>query len=495
VLHRYAAWLALVVMAGALIITRPSAADGQPDKDKSPVGPPSKPKAATVKAEKGPLTAAVTLKGVVQAEEAKELSVRLKAWSGPLMVKKAVEHGATVKAGDVVVEFETEKLDLILRDARQERDLAEVAIRQAELELPILERQLPLDQAIAEREYKNASDDLKKFLDVDKPLAVQSAEVQLKSSGFSLEYAKDELKQLQKMYRDKDLTEETEELILKRYKHQVEMAEFSFQRTKIQTEQTLKIELPRREQTAKDAVAKSELALAKARDVQPLTVRQKHLALAKLRYEETKARERLSDLEKDRAALTVKAPADGLAYHGRYVRGQWMVPAGPQGPPLAGGGPVMSGDVFLTIVDPTRVVIRAEIEEKELAGLKPGVEGRVTPTAFPDRKVPAKLARVAAAPQQGKFEVRVELSGEAEGLVPGMTCSVRFVTARKEAALTVPASAVFEDDADESRYVYLPARGDGKPRKRTVKVGLTAGDRVEILEGLDEGDEILASKP
>src|SRR5207248_140908 len=114
-------------------------------------------------------------------------------------------------------------------------------------------------------------------------------------------------------------------------------------------------------------------------------------------------------------------------------------PTGPQGPALMRGGMVMPGDVFLTVVAPTPVVIRAEVEEKELPGLKPGATGKVTPTADPEKKLSAKLARIAPAPQNGKFEVRVELDGDGPaGLVPGMSGSVRFVTARKENALTVP---------------------------------------------------------
>ena len=41
-------------------------------------------------------------------------------------------------------------------------------------------------------------------------------------------------------------------------------------------------------------------------------------------------------------------------------------------------------------------------------------------------------------------------------------------------------------------YVYLPGE---KPKKRTVKTGLVAGDKTEIVEGLAEGEEILAAKP
>jgi multidrug efflux pump subunit AcrA (membrane-fusion protein) len=74
-----------------------------------------------------------------------------------------------------------------------------------------------------------------------------------------------------------------------------------------------------------------------------------------------------------------------------------------------------------------------------------------------------------------------------------MACTIKLVTYRKANALTVPATAVFSDD-DESFYVYLPAK-EGKPRKVTVRVGKTADGKTEILDGLKDGDEILASKP
>jgi multidrug efflux pump subunit AcrA (membrane-fusion protein) len=504
VLRRYAPWLVLTLAVGVLAITRPSVADDPPVKEKTKSKTESKTesktdadtgsKHATVKVEKGPLTEAVTLKGVVQGVEAAELAIQFKSWTGQLVVLKAVEHGTPVKAGAILVEFETEKLDQAIRDARQERELTDLAILQAEVELPLLERQNPLDLAAAERTNVEASADLKQFLAVDRPLAEEAAHFMLKSANFYLSSAKDELKQLQKMYRDKDLTEETEQIILKRYQQRVEMAEFYVKEAKIDHEHTLKVALPRREQTAKEAVARAELALAKARDTNPLTIQQKRLSLAKLRFEQVRAKEKLAELEADRAALIVKAPTDGLAYHGRYVHGQWMVPSGSQGHALLHGGHINPGDVFFTIIAPGKLVVRAEAEEKELPGLTPGLAGRLTPTAFPDDKRDARLARVAKAPLSGKFEVMIELEGKAGGLVPGMTCSVRFVTARKLGALTVPASAVFEDVAEDTHYIYKQA-GSGKPEKKTVKVGRTVGERTEIVDGLAEGDEILASKP
>jgi multidrug efflux pump subunit AcrA (membrane-fusion protein) len=77
-----------------------------------------------------------------------------------------------------------------------------------------------------------------------------------------------------------------------------------------------------------------------------------------------------------------------------------------------------------------------------------------------------------------------------------MACNVKLTAYRKEGVLTVPTSAIFSDeDDDELRYVYVAGDKKSKPQKRTVKIGKTAGMKAEIVEGLREGDEILASKP
>jgi len=484
-LPRRTPWFLLAVGIGFLVILRTTAADG-PEK-----AVPTK--STTVKVEKSTLTAVVTAKGVVEAGTADEASIKLKAWLGPLVVKKVmVEHGTAVKKGDILVEFDPEKLDQAIRDARQDRAISELALRQTELELPILEKQLPLDLAAAERDHNIALEDLKRFLEIDKPQSLQSAEFQLKSAAFSLDYAKDELKQLLKMYKDKDLTEETEEMVLKRQKYSVEMSEFSYKRSKLMTEQSVKVELPRREQLARDTATKSELTYTKAKDSLPLSLAQKKLTFAKLKYEESKAKDRLADLEADRAALSVAAPADGLVYYGKTIRGQWS-----GGTTLNPGGMVQSGEVFMTVVSQSTLFVRAEVDEKDLRGLKAGLTGKASAPAFPETPLAVKVTRVAAAPLGGKYEIRLELTDAPAdlGVVPGMSCSVRLVTALRKDALSLPSSAVFSDDSEElSNFIYLPSKTDMLV-KRKVKVGRTFGDRMEILEGVKLGDEVLANKP
>jgi hypothetical protein len=279
-------------------------------------------------------------------------------------------------------------------------------------------------------------------------------------------------------------------MILKRYKHTLENSEFFLRGARLRTERTLNIDLPRREEATQLAATKAGLAWDRAREQLPLQVRQKELALEKLRFDDNRTQEKLADLEKDLLLMTVKAPAAGVVYYGRSVRGQW---SGPLATAYLKGGTLPANDVVLTILSSGRLSLYAEADEKESAGLMAGQSARISATRFPQRKLAGRVQRVAAVPQGGKFEVLVALTDESsEGIVPGLTGSVKIVTSQKENVLNVPSSAVFDDPDTDTPYVYLPGP---KPQKKTVKIGLVAGDKTEIVEGLAEGDEILAAKP
>lgn len=467
------------------------------DKEVRRESTPAPQKPATIKAKKSDINIDVSLKGVVEAEQMIDLSIKPEGWTQPLTVKKALEHGTAVKKGDVVLELDLDKIDLAIRDLRVERNLEELAIRLAREELPILEKSLPLDLAAAERTKKQADEDLKRFLEVDRPLLKEDAEQMVKSANFFLESAREELKQLQKMYRDKDLTEETEEIILKRQRYQVESAEHWLKSAKISREQTLKVTLPRREQTLRDDAQKHALALEKAQNTLRPTLSQKRLALEKLLYEHDKSGERLKELERDREAFTVRAPADGIVYHGKCQLGQWATKSQVE-TKLQPGGILAPAEVFMTIVVPRSIFVRADVEEKHLHWLREGLQGKVVPAGYPDLKLPARLAKISLVPQSaGHFDARLTLDARESSqiLMPGMACNIKLTAYHKKDAVTIPASAVFSDDGEEDvHYVYLCGK-NGKPDKRTVKIGKCNGQKTEILEGLKEGEEILAEDP
>jgi multidrug efflux pump subunit AcrA (membrane-fusion protein) len=413
---------------------------------------------------------------------------------GPLTIRKIVEHGAAVKKGDTLVAFDTRKIDEVIEELEKERKFAEANIKLAEEELPLFEKSLPAELAVAETAKKRADEDLKYFLEVGRPQAEKQIEMYVKMGKFSLEFAQEELRQLEKMYKSHDLTEETEKLILRRQQFYVDMYNFYYQEALVERDHALKHVLPDREVALKENQVKQELALEKARKTLAPTLTQKQQALLKMHFDRDKANSRLDKILKDKAAMTIHAPMEGVVYHGRFHRGRWTASES-TGEKLIPNGTVYGEEVFLTVVKPRPVVLHLHIDEKEVHHLKPGSEGSAKFVVNPDRKLPAKVAKLSAVPvSPGKFEAQVVLDLEAADatLMPGMACSVKFVPYAKLFAIAVPSKAVHEED--DKYVVYVLGKG-GKQEKRDVTPGRSDGDHTEILAGLREGEEVLLERP
>lgn len=453
-------------------------------------------KPATVKAARQPVKVEVSLTGVLEAKNMTEISVRPKVWS-ELKVRKAVAHGTEVGKGDVLVEFETEKIDNALADRRSDQRLARLALEQAERDLEALQATTPMDLKLAERSKRIMDEDFARYQEIDKPLSEKSAKYSLDTARNSLEYEQEELKQLEKMYEADDLTEETEEIVLKRQRDAVRRAEFMVELAEARYEETLKLSIPRQEESLKDTVERTALATEKAKATLPQSLEQARIALEKQKVVRARSDKDLARLEADRELMEIASPTDGVVYYGRSVRGQWSG-ASAAADDLRPGGDITSGEVFMTIVEPRPIFVRATVDEKNLHWIKPGLEAVVQPAGYPDLKLDATVSEVDSVPSSsGKFEAKLKLKlvGDADDIMPGMTCTAKLLPYVRREALVVPASAVFADEIDSDKQFVYMAVETGKPKKQAVVVGQKSGDKVEILEGLEDGDEILAQKP
>src|SRR4029077_369911 len=121
---------------------------------------------------------------------------------------------------------------------------------------------------------------------------------------------------------------------------------------------------------------------------------------------------------------------------------------------------------------------------------------RVTLDAYPDRSVEGKVFDIL---YEGKnvsnviqYGVKVRPAKVPPYYRSQMTANVSFIVAGKEGAVLVPAAAV-KDGPDGVKLVMVPGP-DGKPVARTVKTGIESGERVEIVEGLAAGEEIVLAQ-
>ncbi len=459
-------------------------------------GPPADTPATppTHKVAPGPLKVEVSLSGVIESSAMEEVALVPKDWK-EYLVAEAVAPGTRVKKGDLLIKFDATKIDEALRDLEAGQALARLTIEQAQKDLALLEESTPVNLAQSERAKKIAEEDLERYEKVEADLAKRSTEVQLKLAAQVLEYNEEELKQLEKMYKADDLTEETEEIVLKRARNDVEQAKFRFEQTKASHERSLKFDLPRAMEAKKDAAKLAELGWEKSRTTLPLALSKQRLELEKLLLDRKKAEEKLADLKHDRGLMALTAPADGIVYLGRCVRGKWPTAAELSGR-LRPGGAVQPREVVMTIVGDGNLFVRASVPEKDLADVQPGTAGIAVPAAFSNSRLAVAVAEISPIPiSDGTFEARLNFAAKpSEPLVAGMACSVKLVPYKQAEAIAVPSKGVFTDEFDETqRYVYRMQ--EGKPAKQPVKAGRPSGDKLEITEGLNAGDEILLDKP
>ena len=156
---------------------------------------------------------------------------------------------------------------------------------------------------------------------------------------------------------------------------------------------------------------------------------------------------------------------------------------------------MVRNSVVLSIVEPKPLVLRANVPEAMLGHLRPGLVGKATPKAFPRERVGVTVDSVGTIPlAAGTFEAMLRLRGAApDGLVAGMSCSVRIVPYERENALLLPLDHVHEATTEDAFYVWRKTEGGAE--RRSVTIGQSSGGSVEVLSGLDEGDTVHKEQP
>jgi len=184
-------------------------------------------------------------------------------------------------------------------------------------------------------------------------------------------------------------------------------------------------------------------------------------------------------LEKTRevpVSIEWPAPQDGIVLERGAVNGMRAAP----------------GDVLFRIADTTLVWALIDLAERDLAMVAVGQPVRVNPRGMPGRSFNGRIALVY--PQINKEtrtgRVRVELDNPDGALMPDMYVDAEIATGGDQAVVTVPDSAVI--DSGEKQIVLLD-KGSGKFEPRPVKLGRRGDGRVEISEGVSDGEKVVVS--
>jgi membrane fusion protein (multidrug efflux system) len=137
--------------------------------------------------------------------------------------------------------------------------------------------------------------------------------------------------------------------------------------------------------------------------------------------------------------------------------------------------------------DPLLAVLN--VPERELSTLKPGLAVTMSVDALPGRTFGGKVARVSPVVDAatGTFRVTCEFRDDSGSLKSGMFGRLDVVYDERADALVIPREALIEEDGETAVYTVK----DGVAHRQPVSIGYSTGSKVEIREGLAEGDQVV----
>ncbi|MBI1890827.1 MAG: efflux RND transporter periplasmic adaptor subunit [Burkholderiales bacterium] len=185
------------------------------------------------------------------------------------------------------------------------------------------------------------------------------------------------------------------------------------------------------------------------------------------------ARAGLARVKEQTAFMTIKAPSNGVIIRRDGEVGDFIA---------------VSQVLFYLSTENAALRIEADVDEEDIAQIQPGQKCLISTGAFPGKVFAGQVAQITPKgdPVARNYRVRIRLPADAP-LMIGMTADVNIVVAERQNALLVPTTAVTDNAAWLVR--------DGRAVRQTVKTGARGAERIEILNGLSEGDTVIAQPP
>ncbi len=212
-------------------------------------------------------------------------------------------------------------------------------------------------------------------------------------------------------------------------------------------------------------------------------------------------------------SVNVDSPMDGFVIKKNVEIGQTV---------MSGVSSFNEGTALVTVADLSSMLIKAAINEVEIGRVHLGQPVDITVDAFPYRHFAGSVTHISpAARLKDKvkvFDIEVTLGEQNNDFRAGMTANIEIRGEKAEDVLSVPVESIFRRSDGEVVYVLKQSFDDPKPgekqakknssgkldvseswqrffEERKVKVGLASLERVQVQDGLSQGEQVALEDP
>jgi hypothetical protein len=164
------------------------------------------------------------------------------------------------------------------------------------------------------------------------------------------------------------------------------------------------------------------------------------------------------------------------------------------------GEQVYQRQTIISLPDTSSMMAEIAVHESSVDKIKPGQKANIVMDAFPDQNFGGEVIKVSSLPDQQRswlspdikvYTTQVSIEGTHNFLKPGMSARVEVFVDYAPNALVVPVQVVANRSGKKVCFVV----NGGKSVEKEVKTGLFNDTWVQILEGLNEGEEVMLNPP
>ena len=153
--------------------------------------------------------------------------------------------------------------------------------------------------------------------------------------------------------------------------------------------------------------------------------------------------------------------------------------------------------LVMTLGDIDQVFVRGKVDEADIGRVRLGQPARIRVETFKDKVFNGRVTQISPMGVEKdnvtNFEVKVSIGNPGKALKANMTANAEIVLEEHANALIVPEAAVTYD-AQKNAFVDVVSPGAKNGRKKTpVKLGVGNGTKIQVLEGLKQGDRVILS--
>lgn len=209
-------------------------------------------------------------------------------------------------------------------------------------------------------------------------------------------------------------------------------------------------------------------------------------AIARAEAQREQARAVLARAEEDLRNATIVSPIDGVVLSRDREVGDAVSSILTMG---------SGATLIMTLGDLSEVYVKGKVDESDIGKVYTGQPTRITVESYRDQTFLGKVTKISPLGVEKDnvttFEVRVSISNASRKLAAAMTANAEIILEEHKGVLAVPDSAIlYQKDKSTSVEIPDPTAESGK-RRVAVVTGISNGSRVQIVEGLGEGDQVI----